>query len=120
MSETPIQITIGDHVLDATLHDNPAAHSLVDQLPFTLEFSNYGNQEVIAEPPRPLTMKGMPDGESAPAGTIGYYAPDGVVVLYYTDVARYRGIVRVGEMHGDYSVLQGWTASRSVTIERAG
>ena len=119
MNETPIRIVIGDQTLEARLWDNPAAQSLLDQLPLTLDFSDYGRQEVLAEPPQPLTMEGMPAGESAPAGTIGYYAPGGVVVLYYTDVGRFDGIVRIGQIDGDVSVLTGWSDSRAVTIERA-
>lgn len=117
--ETSIRIVVGDETLDATLLDNPAARSLLDQLPLTLDFSDYGGQEVLAEPPEPLTMDGMPDGESAPTGTIGYYQPDGVVVLYYTDVPRFTGIVRLGTIDGDVSILRGWNDSRPVTIERA-
>ena len=119
MGETPIHIVIGDHTLQGRLWDNPAAQSLLDQLPLTLDFSDFGRQEVLAEPPQPLTMDGMPTGESAPAGTIGYYAPGRAVVLYYTDVGRYNGIVRIGQIDGDQSILQGWSSSRSVTIERA-
>jgi hypothetical protein len=117
--ETPLRIVIGEVTLQATLWDNPAAQSLLAQLPLTLEFSDYGGQEVLAEPPQPITMKGMPDGESAPTGTIGYYAPGGVIVLYYTDVGHYNGIVRLGHIDGDVSVLRGWNEARSVTIERA-
>lgn len=119
MGETPVRIAVDDHELEARLWDNPAAQSLIDQLPLTLEFSDYGGQEVLAEPPQPLTMEGMPDGESAPAGTIGWYAPGGVVVLYYTDVPRFNGIVRIGEIDGDWTSLQGWDGPRSVTIELA-
>lgn len=119
MSETPIRIVIGDHTLEAILFENPAATSFLDQLPLTLDFSDFGGQEVLAEPPQPLTMEGMPAGESAPAGTIGYYAPSRAVVLYYADVGRYNGIVRIGRIEGDVSILRGWSGSRPVTIERA-
>ncbi|MDO4631135.1 MAG: cyclophilin-like fold protein [Corynebacterium sp.] len=64
-------------------------------------------------------MDGMPKVESAPAGTIGWCEPGGVVVLYYQDVGRYNGIVRIGEFEGDPAVFKGWDAARSVTIERA-
>lgn len=120
MTTTPIRLVIGDTTLRAELFDNPAARSLLDQLPLTLDFSDYGRQEVLAEPPRPLTMEGMPAGESAPAGTIGYYAPSRAVVLYYSDVGHYPGIVRIGRVDGDTSVLVGWSDSRPITIERAG
>ena len=106
MSETPIRIELdGGGTLKATLNNNPAARDLIDQLPLTLDFSDSGGQEVLAEPPRPLTIEGMPAGESAPAGTIGWYNPGGLVVLYYTDVGRFNGIMRIGEMDGDLSVL---------------
>ncbi|MBB3038071.1 cyclophilin-like fold protein [Hoyosella altamirensis] len=119
VTEIPIRIVIGDQTLDAKLWNNPAAQSLIDQLPLTLDFSDYGGQEVLATPPQPLTMEGMPSGESAPAGTIGWYAPGGVIVLYYTNVGHYNGIVRIGQMDGDVSILTGWSGSRSVTIEQA-
>lgn len=118
--ETPIRIVLGDQVLEARLWDNPAAQSLIDQLPLTLDFSDYGGQEVLARPPQPLTMEGMPAGESAPAGTIGYYAPGQAIVLYYADVGQYPGIVRIGWIDGDASVLAGWSEPRSATIERSG
>lgn len=120
MTETPIRLVVGDQTIDARLWNNPAAQSLLDQLPVSLDFSDYGRQEVTARPPAPLTMEGMPGGESAPAGTIGYYAPDGVVVLYYSDVASYPGIVRIGQIDGDFSIFSGWSGARAVTIERAG
>ena len=119
MSETSIRIAIGEQSLEARLWDNPAAQSLIDQLPLTLDFSDYGGQEVLAELARPLSMEGMPSAESAPEGTIGYYAPSEAIVLYYTDVGRYNGIVRIGEMDGDVSVFRGWDFARSVTIELA-
>lgn len=119
MAETPIRIIVGDQTLEARLWDDSAARSLLDQLPLTLEFSDYGGQEVLATRPQPLAMEGMPAGESAPAGTIGYYAPGGVIVLYYSDVGRHNGIVRIGRIDQETSVLQGWSEPREVTIKRA-
>ena len=119
MTAIEIRIEIDGQALEARLWDNPAARDLIDQLPLTLDFSDYGRQEVLAAPPRPLTMEGMPAGESAPAGTIGWYAPGRSIVLYYTDVGRFNGIVRIGEMDGDLSLLHGWSSARPVTITLA-
>lgn len=71
MSQTPVHIVVGDQTIRARLSDNPAARSSTKQLPLTLDVSDYGGQEVVARPPRSLTMEGMLAGESAPAGTIG-------------------------------------------------
>ena len=119
VSDVPIRIVVDGEAIEGALWDNPAARSLVDQLPLTIDMSDYGRQEVLGEPPEPLTMEGMPSGESAPAGTIGYYAPARTVVLYYSDVGHFTGIVRIGQMDGDLSLLQGWNTSRPVTIEPA-
>lgn len=116
MPSTPIRITIEGESLDATLTDSPAARALADRLPLSLEFTDYGGQEVLTPMSPALPMEGMPDGESAPAGTIGYYAPDDVLVLYYADVGRINGIVRLGEIHGDLDRLRNWDAARSVHI----
>lgn len=116
MASTPIRITIDGTTLDATLNDSPAARALTDRLPLSLEFSDYGGQEVLAPMSPALPMAGMPAGESAPAGTIGYYAPDNVLVLYYTDVGRFNGIVRLGEIHGDIDTLRGWDSPREVRL----
>lgn len=121
VSETAIRIEIdGQEVLGARLWNNPAAQDLIDQLPLTLDFSDALSQEVLAGLPRPLTTEGMPSGESAPEGTIGDYAPAEAIVLYYADVGRFNGIMRIGEIDGDVSVLRGWDSNRAVTIELAG
>ena len=117
---TSIRIIVDGQTLEATLGDNPAAQSLLDQLPITLEFSPYGSQEVTATPPQPITMEGMPEGDAPVAGDIGYYAPDGVLTFHFTDIGYWTGSARLGEIHGDFSVLQNRSGPFSVTIEHAG
>jgi hypothetical protein len=105
--ETRVRIVIGDQTLYATLRDNPPARSLLAQLPLTLEFSEYGGQEATAKPPRPLTMTGMPAGDSPVAGDLGYYAPDGVITMHYADIGYWNGSARLGRIDGDLSVIKG-------------
>lgn len=116
---TPIRILIGDQVLDAVLWDNPAARSLLDQLPLTLEFTNYGSQEVIAVPPAGITMDGMPEGDSPVSGDIGFYQPTGVVSLFYSDIGFWKGSARLGRIDGDLAILRGRSKPFPVTIEKA-
>jgi hypothetical protein len=93
---TPITLDIEGTTVTGTLFDNTAARSLVDQLPLELSFTDYGGQEKIAELPAPLSLKGVPAGDDADPMTIGYYAPDQALVLYYDHVGYYNGIVRLG------------------------
>jgi hypothetical protein len=93
---TPITIRIDGETLTGTLSDNAAARSLIGQLPLTLSFSDRGGQEKIAELPGPLSLGGVPAGDDATPLTIGYYAPDQALVLYYEPVGYFPGIVRIG------------------------
>ena len=93
---TPITIQIDGETVTGTLSGNAAARSLIEQLPLTLSFSDYGGKEKTAELPEPLSLDGAPAGDEADPLTIGYYAPDQALVLYYEHVGYFPGIVRIG------------------------
>ena len=116
---TPIRIEIGDRAVAATLWDTPASRSLLDQLPLTLEFSVYDDQELTAQPPRPLDMEGMPEGDAPQAGDVGYYAPTGVLALHFADIGYFTGSARLGRIDGDLSALRGLSGTVPVTIRAA-
>ncbi|PTT63004.1 hypothetical protein DBR22_16455 [Arthrobacter sp. HMWF013] len=94
--DTPITIRIDGRTVNGTMSGNATARSLLDQLPLTLSFSEFGGQEKHAELPKPLSLDGVPAGDDADPLTIGYYAPGQTLVLYYEHVGHYEGIVRIG------------------------
>ena len=96
VSETSITITVEETTITANLHPSAATSSLLAQLPLELSFQDFGGQEKIARLPAPLELAGMPAGSSAEPGTIGYYAPDQALVLYYDTVGYYNGIIPLG------------------------
>jgi hypothetical protein len=117
---TPIRITFGETQLAGRLSDNATARDLADQLPLTLTFRDHNNVEKTAPLPRGLSLDGAPDGHDPAAGDIGYWAPDGDLVLYYDDGAPYfNGIVRIGEFDGDLGALERQSDDFDVSIERA-
>lgn len=92
-----VSITVDGTTVTGFLLSNAAAASLLAQLPLQLSFKDYGSQEKIARIPAPLALDGMPSGGSAEPGTIGYYAPDQALVLYYDSVGHYDGIIPLGQ-----------------------
>lgn len=118
--ETPagdrVRMTIDGDVFDVVLRDNPAAASLVTQLPLTLAFRDFNGVEKIASLPRALTMDGMPAGDDPDVGDLGYYAPDQVLVLYYGDVGHWNGIARLGRVDGDLSRIRNRSDGFSAVI----
>jgi hypothetical protein len=93
---TAITMAIDGRVLTATLHDNPAANALVEQLPLTLTFDDFNSVEKTARLPSSLSMRGMPEGDDPEIGDIGFWAPGGDLVLYYGDVGYWDGIAKLG------------------------
>lgn len=93
---TPITIDVNGTVVTGALAPSAAAASLLARLPLDLRFEDFGGQEKIASLPAPLSLDGMPEGGSAEPGTIGYYAPDQGLVLYYDSVGYYPGIIPLG------------------------
>ncbi|WP_157776020.1 cyclophilin-like fold protein [Corynebacterium crudilactis] len=120
VEETLIQIRVDNQILHATLRNNPAANALLAQLPLTLEFADYGGQEVTAVLPHPIRMDGMPAADTARTGDLTYYAPDGVIVMNYTNVGRWNGIAQLGRIEGDLSTINSRSEPFTVTIERVG
>jgi hypothetical protein len=116
---TPVRVIFDEIVLEATLWDNPAAQSLVEQLPLTVPFEDYGQQEKVGTPPRPLSMDGMPAGDDPEPLDIGYYAPSGVLVLYYADVGYFTGIARLGHFDSPIDDLVDLPDGTTITIELA-
>lgn len=94
--DTPITIRIDARTVNGALSGNATARSLIDQLPLTLSFSEFGGQEKHAGLPEPLSLDGVPAGDDADPLTIGYYAPGQTLVLYYEHVGHFTGIVRIG------------------------
>ncbi|MDR7161933.1 cyclophilin-like fold protein [Arthrobacter sp. BE255] len=115
----PIIIELGDQHIAGELDDSAASASLIDQLPLTLSFRDYGGQEKVAELPAPLNLDGAPNGSDAAPLTIGYYVPDQRLILYYEEVGYHAGIVPIGT-YEKADAVQGQTSEFTVTIRQAG
>ena len=115
----PITIQIDGETVTGTLSGNTAARSLFQQLPLTLSFRNHGGQEKIAELPEPLSLEGVPAGDDADPLTIGYYAPDQALVLYYEHVGYFPGIVRIGSFD-DLATIRDRTGGFTATLAPGG
>ncbi len=114
---TTIRISFGDTELSARLLENATARDLAAQLPLTLDFRDHNSAEKTATLPRALSTEGAPAGHDPAAGDIGYWAPDGDLVLYYDDdAAAFDGIIRIGEFEGDLASLQRQPDGARITI----
>ena len=102
-----IQIRVGSQSFAAQLEDNSATRDLVSLLPLTLFFRDFGGQEKLTTLPRKLDVSGTPKGDRATAGDIGYYSPSGSLVLYYKDVGYWEGIVRLGRLADQLTLIAG-------------
>ncbi|TQR87549.1 hypothetical protein D8S82_06840 [Mycobacterium hodleri] len=113
-------MVVGDTVLTGHLFDNTAARDLAAQLPLTVTFRDLNAAEKTAPLPRKLAVDGMPAGEDPRVGDLGYWAPDGDLVVYYGDVGYWTGIMRLGEIDGGLQSIARQSGDFSATVELAG
>ena len=114
-----VNVRIGDKTYTATMFNNPTANDLVSQLPLTLAFRDYAGQEKVSPAPRALTMQGVPRGDDPETNDFGYYAPSKSLVLYYSNVGYWDGIVRLGRFDSSIEVIRTLPDGFTVTIELA-
>ncbi|KRN28077.1 hypothetical protein IV38_GL001527 [Lactobacillus selangorensis] len=105
-AKTKIVVRFSNHDYKAHLDNNAAANGLKKKLPFKLKFSAFGSgfDEKIGDLPAKLSTKGMPNGNSAQTGDIGYWSPQPRVVLYDGHVNYYAGIHIIGHFDSKKAV----------------
>lgn len=115
---TPIVIELQGQRIAGELDGSAASASLLAQLPLTLAFRDHGGQEKLSRLPAPLDLEGAPKGSEAAPLTIGYYAPDQSLVLYYDHVGYFNGIVPIGT-YDNTDAVRNQTGAFTVTIRKA-
>lgn len=107
-----IQVQDGNHTIIFELNDSPAARSLYDQLPLTVEVQDYSTNEKIFYPPENLDTENAVEG-GGPAGSLAYFSPWGNVVMYYSDYGPYNGLYHLGNAVSGSE----WIAELTGTLE---
>lgn len=124
-SQTQIEVQInGRKRLKATLNNSSAARQFTRELPKTMYFRNYmnGYEEKIADLHHPLSTKGMPKGNNAKTGEIGYWSPDQRIVFYWGNESYYQGIHIIGHFKRGTNLrpIRHLKSNDQVTIKRIG
>jgi len=91
-----ITLGLGHRTIGAELDETPTAVDLLELLPLSADFADFGAQEKLALLPRRLTTRDAPEGSGAGPGDIGYYAPSQHLVLYYDQVGYFPGTILIG------------------------
>ena len=85
LSEMTIRITSGENSATFQLYDTPAAEELYDQLPLSLELSNFRDAQWMFYPPEKLNVTAAEAYHDGKKGELGYYAPWGDAFMLYED-----------------------------------
>ena len=97
MSENRIAIQSGDTEVIYELNGSPAADSLYEMLPLTVEVEDYSTNEKIFYPPEELACVETPLASSDTGeGTLAYYEPWGDVVMFYAGFNENSSLYELG------------------------
>lgn len=113
-----IRLTVDEQTLYAVLEDNSASRSLLNQMPMTLTFEDYNSTEKIAYPAHELDTSDAPDNCDPDVGTLAYYKPWGNLCIFYRDFRASSGLVPLGRIEGDMTILSHMNGSFSVLMEQ--
>ncbi|WP_236080853.1 cyclophilin-like fold protein [Pseudomonas aeruginosa] len=111
-----IRIILGEHIISATLEDNPSTRDFLAQLPLSFDLDDYSSTEKIAYLPHKLATTGAPAGVDPKVGDVTYYAPWGNLAIFYRDFGYSRGLIRLGRITDGLEYL-GYSGSRQVRVE---
>ncbi|MEZ5537939.1 MAG: cyclophilin-like fold protein [Thiolinea sp.] len=110
-----IQTDHGD--IQGVLESSTAGKAFAAQLPLELTLKDYHATEKIADLPARLPTQDAPAGIKPVVGDITYFAPWGNLAIFYKDFSYSNGLVRLGRIEGDLSLLSS-KDSMPVRIER--
>ena len=111
---TQITVTWDENQIRCELNDSPAAHSLLAQLPMTIEVEDDSTNEKIFYPSTPLETADSPLAQAG-AGTLAYYEPWGDVVFFYGDYNENPGLFELGQVVSGAELIA--HMSGTITIE---
>ena len=92
-----IRISDGSNEVVYVLNESECAKDLYEQLPLSVEVSNFSNNEKIFYPNNDLDISDAILASSGQRGILAYYAPWGDVVLFYDRFNAASGLYILGE-----------------------
>lgn len=113
-SQRQIFVRSGDNTIIYALNDSPAAASLYEMLPLSVEVEDYGNNEKIFYPQKSLDTSNTPLAQGK-SGTLAYYEPWGDVVFFYGDYNENPGLFELGQVVSGGEFIN--QMSGTITIE---
>ena len=94
-----MNITVGSHMVTATMEDNAAARDLLSRLPLEVTLVDFNNTtEKIFYPDPALTTEGVARGCAPTPGDITIYAPWGNVAIFCKNWSHSNDLIKIGHI----------------------
>jgi hypothetical protein len=85
LSDMKVKITSNGHTATFQLYTSDAAKEFYDQLPLTLELTNFRDAQWMFYPPEKLSVTALETYHGGKKGELSYYEPWGDVFMLYKD-----------------------------------
>ncbi|GAA3638082.1 hypothetical protein GCM10022297_15590 [Lactobacillus hamsteri] len=109
-----IRVQNNDLKIDFQLNESPAAKTLIEQLPLTLDVDNFGDNEKIFYPDKKLNVTDTKLADPQ-KGDLCYYSPWGDVVMYYKATSPAGGLYSLGKVINGKENIQKLKGSLTIT-----
>lgn len=118
ISEMKIKIASGKSSAIFQLYETAAAKELYEQLPLTLELSNFRDAQWMFYPPEKLSVKPNEAYHEGKKGELSYYAPWGDAFMLYKDFYAGDEMHRLGKCIAGIDAIAGMSGSVMITKEK--
>ncbi|SDN27827.1 hypothetical protein SAMN05216544_2315 [Lachnospira pectinoschiza] len=115
LSNMVVSVTCGEKEATFQLYDTKAAKELYDQLPLTLELSNFRDAQWMFYPPEKLAVTDAESYHDGKKGELSYYEPWGDVFMLYEDFYAGDEMHRLGVALSGVNNIEGM--SGEITIQ---
>lgn len=112
-----IKMVTGSQVVVIALFDTPASQQLLDQLPLSLELSDFAGSEKIAYLPQKLILGTTPQAKTTKSD-FTYYAPWGNLAIFYRGYGQDNGVYALGAITEGKEYIANIRQNTTVTLTR--
>lgn len=114
-----LRIEIDGAAFSGRLAEGPAAADFAAMLPLDLEMRDYASAEKIADPSRPVDVRGSRGGHRPAPGDMTVFAPWGNLAFFYRGAPAHAGLHLLGVMDAEALKALSGPGPRRVRIRRA-
>ena len=113
-----IKLSFNNDEVIVNMYDNPTSRDLLERLPLTLTFEEFGGFEKLGVLEESLSTADAPSGSTPSVGDFAYFSPWENITVFYEDWRYSVGLVKLGKIDSGAEKFASISDDFIVTVEK--